>query len=124
MKQQDRAAAQALNAVDETAETQLRALAALQAVVDVAADDGLVRGLIERFRDERQQAFVRFHELSSKYFHDEADLFREYASAVRKNESADPVRQKFNEHKKQIDEMQAEATKLGIDPSVLLPDTE
>ena len=62
MKAADRSAAQALSAVDETAASQLRALQALQAVVDAAADDGLIASLIQRFREERRQAFVAFHE--------------------------------------------------------------
>ena len=62
MKDLDRAAAWALATVDHTAASQLRALAALQAVVDIADDDGLISGFFLQFRDERQQAFVRFHE--------------------------------------------------------------
>jgi hypothetical protein len=62
MKSEDQAAASALSTVDETAATQLRVLATLQAVVDAAADDGLIRDLVVRFREERRAAFVRFHE--------------------------------------------------------------
>ncbi|MDP2344927.1 MAG: hypothetical protein Q8O67_28535 [Deltaproteobacteria bacterium] len=62
MKSEDQEAAAALSSVDETATTQLRVLATLQAVVDVAAADGLVRDLVVRFREDRLAAFVRFHE--------------------------------------------------------------
>jgi hypothetical protein len=40
----------------------------------------------------------RLHDLSSAYFKEEADLFRQYAAAVEKNESTDPVRERFREH--------------------------
>ncbi len=81
----DRAAAHALAQVDETAATQLRALAALQSVVDGADDDGLVRALVARFREERLAAFVRSHERAVGNAHGElwgATLERAFDEAI------------------------------------------
>ncbi len=66
MKSQDRAAATALAEVNASARAQLRVLATLQDLVDSAPDDGVVRGVIAAFREERRAAFVRFHERTLK----------------------------------------------------------
>ena len=62
MRAEDRAAAAALAEVNASARSQLRVLQALQDLVDACSDDGVVRGVIAAFREERQAAFVRFHE--------------------------------------------------------------
>jgi hypothetical protein len=58
----DRHAAAALAAVDAGAASQLRVLRALQALVDAAAKDGVIHGVMSAFLADRRAAFVRFHE--------------------------------------------------------------
>lgn len=66
MKAEDRAAAVALAEVNATAKAQLRVLRKLQELVDACPSDGVVRGAMAAFREERQAAFVRFHERTLK----------------------------------------------------------
>ena len=57
----DRDAARALAAVDERPQSQLAALAALQALIDDADDDGVIKAELRRLLDERRASFRRFH---------------------------------------------------------------
>lgn len=58
----DAAVSAALSVVGPEASSQLAVLSALTTLAAALPDDGVLRGLVEQCRAERQTAFVAFHE--------------------------------------------------------------